>query len=107
MNPYILVLLITLAIVLVVILIIVLFPKFHTAFHEQNEKTNEEIAKDEVTSMIYEPQKHESQFKKNLAKDNFIKFLEKREKELNIIFTEEDIESLFIQMKQDKIDDLK
>ncbi len=107
MNPYLLVLLITLGIVLIAVLIIVLFPKFHTAFHEQNEKTNEEIAKDEVNSIIYEPEKHDSEFKKEIAKDNFAKFLTKKEKELNIIFTEDDIDSLFIQMKQDKIDDLK
>ena len=52
MNPYTLTLIIVLSIVVIVTLLIVLFPKLQSSFHQKIDKSKEEIAKDEVESII-------------------------------------------------------
>lgn len=107
MNTYAMIILIVLAIVAVALLIIFLFPKFHNIFKEKETKTAEEIATDEVTSIVYDPKKHISALDDDIQKDKDINFIEIKEKELNIIFTEDDIEALLVQIKQDRLDDIK
>lgn len=93
--------------IIVVILIIVLFPKLHISLHEKVDKTSEEIAKDEVKSMVVDPIKEKSVLQEELRKQKDLAFIEKREKELGFIFLEEDIEALLIQMEQDRKDHLR
>lgn len=107
MNPYALTLIIVLAVVAVAALIMFFFPRIQGTLHQKNEKSPEEIAKDEVDSIVFTPNK-ESIIKENeVERENALHYIEKKEKQLGIIFSEDDIEALIIQMRQDRIDDAK
>lgn len=107
MNPYSLTLIIVGVIIIVAILIIVLFPKLHNSMHEKVDKTTEEIAKDEVKSIVINPEQEKSKLQEEIQKQKDITYIEKMEKELGFIFLEDDIEALLVQMEQDRKDRLR
>lgn len=107
MNPYSLTLIIVLSLVVVVTLIIFLFPKLQSSFHQKVDKSKEEIAKDEVESIIFDPEKNQRKTNVNFQKDEYLRIIEKKEKELGIIFSEDDIEALCVQLRQDQMDEGK
>ena len=82
MNPYTLTLIIVLSIVVIVTLLIVLFPKLQSSFHQKIDKSKEEIAKDEVESIIYNPSKEKQSQNEAFQREEDLKLIEKKEKEL-------------------------
>lgn len=102
LPAYAIILIVAFAIVVVVALLIFLFPVFRPVGKKQ---TPEEVAQDEVNSMIVKEDNSNSSLAQALQNDRDLKLINRKEKELDIIFTDEDIEALLVQVKQDRLDD--
>ena len=87
---------IALIVIAALVIVVALCLHFLPSFKQKREMKDEATyAKENVDSYVVSP-------KVKLPKDDDIKaYLEKKEKELNIIFTDIDIESLIVQVKQD------
>lgn len=99
MPVFAVVLIVIFSILILAVLLIWLVP----ALRPKNvEQTEEEIADDEVKSIIVTEE--ETSLQEEARKDRYKNIIMKKESQLGFYFTEEDVEALLVQMKQDEKD---
>lgn len=99
MPVFAVVLIVIFSILILAILLLWLIPSLRP---KHIDETEEEIADNEVKSIIVSEE--ENPLQKEAREDRYKTIIARKEKELGFYFTDDDIDALLVQMKQDEKD---
>lgn len=99
MPVFAVVLIVIFSILILAILLLWLIPSLRP---KHIDETEEEIADNEVKSIIVSEE--ENPLQKEAREDRYKAIIARKEKELGFYFTDDDIDALLVQMKQDEKD---
>ena len=101
-----LVLIIVVSLLAVFFAILLIFPNYRKILFPNKNQSSEESAMDAVKEIIQEETK-DSQLENEIKHEKYSNYLLKQEKELKIVFSEDDIEPLILQLIQDEKDNYR
>jgi uncharacterized membrane protein len=106
MPTYGIILIVIAALVAVIILILVFVPHFRTKFSGK-KSSDEDIAEEEVKEIVVTEKPDETKAAREDRLEKNLRLIERREKELGFIFSEDDLVGMLLEIEQDAKDDGK